>query len=681
MAEAKFVLYDLEKYKRDRGTRWILDTYKRTSAVGGPLDLSQFDPDSAHILWKDQQPTWLRDGGVIFRAFHIRGDSVPPGFVLGIVIKEKLDLELAQFDSHLSFISEIFISHGWMIIDLWIQEENLYLDIELDINAIYSVNGDVEDYLEPARYLWLRDASLSRGLHQNPNRFVLVLTFQSGIPSMPRNRLLPSETQLPAPRSRSPEEQTSHSPTNESLEDRSITPTYSSGEYEADTSASPPSVASDPAQTIDDYTDSFLFPDDYRESMTDDAERLAARLDAEYRLTGGTTYSDRSTFHSRENNLSIDNHSEDSDGYSSGAALSDLLRRDGQSTFGMANNEEHLRNAAESNGFAGSYTSNCYADNPNGNNTSGQNFQDSRNEIDPQLPAELAEPEVTEGVPSGIDSDGFSPPRHKAKDLGEYLGVFQKPLKKSQHPPSQSSSSEESVKGSGSKSKFLPGMFKSKEKPTSSSEGGANSPRRLVKTRPAPPGTKSGAAQGGSFSRATGPLANSEHFSGRSVGRATGNIANADTDRSSKEPVLALPAVSRTGRPQRRRNRDSTQTINQEEYMNGGNSVNSQSQISNAAPVNSVTRDAFSTSSTSFSSLVATNEQSNVATAAAQTPAITPRVFPAGSWQGTVRGNYEARINQAEDDYEASAQIDEFEVARRADEERARTTRPWPGQR
>lgn len=94
MAEAKFVLYDLEKYKRDCGTRWILDTYKRTSAVGGPLDLSQFDPDTAHILWKDQSPTWLRDGGVIFRAFRVKGDSVPPMFVLGIVIKEKLDLEV-----------------------------------------------------------------------------------------------------------------------------------------------------------------------------------------------------------------------------------------------------------------------------------------------------------------------------------------------------------------------------------------------------------------------------------------------------------------------------------------------------------------------------------------------------------------------------------------------------------
>lgn len=94
MAEAKYVLYDIEKYRRDRGTRWMLETYKRTSAVGGPLDLSQFDPGTAHILWEGQQPVWLRFGLVIFRAVHRAGDNAPPGFVLGIVAKEDLDLEV-----------------------------------------------------------------------------------------------------------------------------------------------------------------------------------------------------------------------------------------------------------------------------------------------------------------------------------------------------------------------------------------------------------------------------------------------------------------------------------------------------------------------------------------------------------------------------------------------------------
>jgi hypothetical protein len=99
MAEAKYVIYDLEQYKRDRGTRWILETYKRTSAVGGPLDLSQFDPGTAHILWEGQRPTWLRFGLVIFRAVHRTGDNVPPGFVLGIVVKEELDLEVRMRSS------------------------------------------------------------------------------------------------------------------------------------------------------------------------------------------------------------------------------------------------------------------------------------------------------------------------------------------------------------------------------------------------------------------------------------------------------------------------------------------------------------------------------------------------------------------------------------------------------
>jgi hypothetical protein len=557
--------------------------------------------------------------------------------------------------------------------------------LALQTNAIDAVNGDVEDYLEPARYSRLRDARLSRGLHKNPNSFVLVLTFLDGIPPMPRNWVLPSETQLPAPRSRSPEEPTSRSPTNESLEDQSITPAYTSGEYEADTSASPPSVASDSALTIDDYSDTFPLPDDNRESMTDDEERLAARLDAEYRLTRGTMYSDQSTFQDRESNPSTGNRSEDSGGYSSGAALSDLLRRDGQSTFTTANDEDRIRNAAESANSAGSYPYSSYTDNSNGNNISGEYVQHSTNGIDPQLPTQLAETETTEAASPYMDSDGSSPPRRKAKDLGEYLGVFQKPLKKSQHPPSQTSSSEESVKGSGSRSKFLPGMLKSKEKSNSTStlstEGGTTSPRRLVKTRPAPAGTKSGAAYGGSFSRATGPgFANSEQSLGGSAGRATGSIANGDIDRSANESAPALPDVSGTGRPRRVRNRDSTETVNQEEYRNSGNSVNSQPQINNAAPVASVIRNAFSTSSTSFNSL-ATNAQSNIATAAAQTPAIVPRTFPADSWQARVRGNYNARIDQAEDDYEASAEIDELEVARRADEEKARTMRSWARKR
>lgn len=525
----------------------------------------------------------------------------------------------------------------------------------------------------------MRDARLSRGIHKNPNSFVLVLTFLDGIPPMPRNWMLPSETQLPAPRTRSPQQRISLSPTNQSFEDQSITPAYSSDEYEADNSASPPSVASGPEQIIEDYSDTFPLAGENLEVMADNEERLAARMDAEYRLTRGTMNSDQRTSEEKENNdARAGDHSDDSGGYSSGAALRDLLGRDGQRTFPMSNGEGHIRNAVVSADSARNDPSSHYRHNPTGKNISGEPVQ---NEMDPQLPTHLAETEATEATSPCIDSDGSSPPRRRAKDLGEYLGVFQKPLKKSQHTSSQSSSSEESVKGSGSKSKFLPGMFKSKEKSNStstlSSEGGATSPRRLVKTRPAPTGNKSGTAQGGSFSRATGAgLANSDHILAGSVRRATGTIANEHVDHGPNAPALAPPAGSGTGRHRRGGSRDSAETVNQEQYRNSGNSLNSQSQNDNSAQVASATRNAFSTSSTSFNSLP-TNAQSSAAAATARTPTIVPREFPADSWQAKVRGNYHAKIDQAEDDYEAIAEIDEFEEARRADEERARTRWSW----
>ncbi|KAH8147042.1 uncharacterized protein LAJ45_08841 [Morchella importuna] len=663
MSEAKYVLYDIEKYKRDHGTRWMLETYKKTSAVGGPLDLSQFDPGTAHVLWECQQPVWLRFGLVIFRAVHRGGDNVPPGFVLGIVAKEDLDLE------------------GWKIIDLWIQEDHLYIDIELDVDAIAAVNGDVEDYLEPAGYSRLRDARLSRGLHKNPNSFVMVLTFLDGIPPMPRNWMLPSETQLPAPRTRSPQQRTSLSSTNQNFEDRSITPAYSSDEYEADNSASPSSVASDPEQVMEDYSDTFPFAEDNLTVMADNEERLAARMDAEYRLTRGTMNPDQATFQDGENNASAGDNPDDSAGYSSGAALRDLLGLDGQRTFTMPNNEGPIRNAAASADSAGSDPPSRYRHNSAGNNIFSEPVHHSTNEMEPQLPTHLAETETTEAAPLYIDSDGSSPPRRRAKDLGEYLGVFQKPLKKSQHTPSQSSSSEESIKGSGSKSKFLPGMFKGKEKPNSastlSSEGGATSPRRLVKTRPAPTGNKSGAAQGGSFSRATGPgLARSENILAGSIGRATRTIANEDVDHGPNTPALASPAASGTRRRRRGGNRDSAETVNQEQYRNSSNLVNREFQNNNSAPVASATRNAFSTSSTPSNPLP-TNTQNGAGVAAVQTPTIVSRVFPADSWQARVRGNYNTKVDQAEDDYEAIAEIDEFEEARRVDEERERTRWYW----